>query len=218
MHYTDEIAAQYASNRDKYTSTDAEVFERVSRVGVSGKDVLDLGCGDGVYTFKFKELGAATVLGVDISEAMIALAQKRPQENGVSFSVGAMENIPTPDASFDFIFSNFALHYCPDVAIVFKEMHRVLRSSSSAVVVFNVSETTNKALQNTWMPLSIGGLITVETRIKSHEEIKDGIMSSGLTLLEYAFVDSSYLSIGKGYAHHADINKIQNVVAVLRKD
>ena len=40
-----------------------------------GRTVLDLACGEGVYARQFKRLGAAEVTGVDISQAMIALAE-----------------------------------------------------------------------------------------------------------------------------------------------
>ena len=40
-------------------------------------EVLDLACGEGVYARQFKRAGAAEVIGVDISQAMIALAEVR---------------------------------------------------------------------------------------------------------------------------------------------
>ena len=40
-----------------------------------GRTVLDLACGEGVYARQFKRLGAAEVTGVDISQAMIELAE-----------------------------------------------------------------------------------------------------------------------------------------------
>lgn len=40
-----------------------------------GRTMLDLACGDGVYTRQFKRAGAVEVTGVDLSQAMIALAE-----------------------------------------------------------------------------------------------------------------------------------------------
>ena len=43
---------------------------------VRGKSVLDLACGEGFYTRKIKQVGAAEVTGVDISAEMIRLAEE----------------------------------------------------------------------------------------------------------------------------------------------
>jgi len=43
---------------------------------VKGRSVLDLACGDGYYTRQIKKKGAGIVMGADISEKMIARAQK----------------------------------------------------------------------------------------------------------------------------------------------
>ncbi|MXY55621.1 MAG: class I SAM-dependent methyltransferase, partial [Gammaproteobacteria bacterium] len=42
---------------------------------VAGKTVLDLACGDGFYTRLLRQAGASQVTGVDISRAMIELAE-----------------------------------------------------------------------------------------------------------------------------------------------
>lgn len=48
---------------------------------VRGKEVLDLACGEGFYTRLIKQVGAAEVTGVDISAAMIQLAEKEEQRH-----------------------------------------------------------------------------------------------------------------------------------------
>lgn len=42
---------------------------------IAGKSVLDLGCGYGFFTRKLQHLGAARLVGVDISEKMLGLAR-----------------------------------------------------------------------------------------------------------------------------------------------
>jgi cyclopropane fatty-acyl-phospholipid synthase-like methyltransferase len=56
---------------------------------VAGKSVLDLACGDGYYTRLIKQQGAAQVVGVDISEAMInnAEAQETATALGIEYRV-----------------------------------------------------------------------------------------------------------------------------------
>ena len=50
---------------------------------VSGKAVLDVGCGSGVYSVDFARRGARRVVGVDFSSGMLALAGKEAAERGV---------------------------------------------------------------------------------------------------------------------------------------
>lgn len=46
-----------------------------------GRTVLDVACGSGFFTFPLAELGAQLVIGVDNSEAQLALAQARRKVN-----------------------------------------------------------------------------------------------------------------------------------------
>src|SRR5438477_8889174 len=50
---------------------------------VKGKRVLDVGCGSGRYAVRFA-LEGAEVVGVDVSESMLAIARSRAEALGVS--------------------------------------------------------------------------------------------------------------------------------------
>jgi ubiquinone/menaquinone biosynthesis C-methylase UbiE len=65
------------------------VFERYAitfeRAGdVTGKNVLDVGCGSGVYSVDFARRGARRVVGVDFSENMLALARGEAEQHRVA--------------------------------------------------------------------------------------------------------------------------------------
>jgi 2-polyprenyl-3-methyl-5-hydroxy-6-metoxy-1,4-benzoquinol methylase len=77
----DAIAEQYRRTKASPLRTFIEAHTFLKLIGrVDGKRVLDLACGDGFYSRRLKELGAARVVGLDISRQMIelALAQERP--------------------------------------------------------------------------------------------------------------------------------------------
>ena len=57
---------------------------------ITGLAILDLACGEGIYSRSMRRLGASEVLGVDISPEMVALAEKAEAETplGCEFKVG----------------------------------------------------------------------------------------------------------------------------------
>lgn len=51
---------------------------------LTGKSILDIGCGSGVYSFEAARRGASAVVGIDIAEGMISLCNRRAHECGLS--------------------------------------------------------------------------------------------------------------------------------------
>jgi len=87
-----------------------------------GERILDLGCGDGRLTQRIAVSGAL-VTGVDASPQMVASARSRE----VEAEQARAEALPYPDASFDAVFSNAALHWVRDQDAMLAEVHRVLK-------------------------------------------------------------------------------------------
>ncbi|MGD0729754.1 MAG: methyltransferase domain-containing protein [Terracidiphilus sp.] len=87
-----------------------------------GERILDLGCGDGQLTQRIAAAGAS-VAGVDASPEMVAAARL----HGIAASEGSAEQLPYPDAAFDAVFSNAALHWVRDQDAMMAEVRRVLK-------------------------------------------------------------------------------------------
>lgn len=87
-----------------------------------GERILDLGCGDGQLTARMLAAGL-DVRGVDASASMVASARAR----GVRVDEASAEKLPYPDASFDAVFSNAALHWVRGQDEMMAEVHRVLK-------------------------------------------------------------------------------------------
>ncbi len=87
-----------------------------------GEEILDLGCGDGQLTARLVA-GGARMRGFDASPSMAAAARAR----GIDVDEGTAERLPYPDASFDAVFSNAALHWMRDQDGVLAQVRRVLR-------------------------------------------------------------------------------------------
>ncbi|MDP8909861.1 MAG: class I SAM-dependent methyltransferase [Chloroflexota bacterium] len=104
----------------------------------ANRDVLDLGCGFGGRTVRFAELGARSVTGVEISDAIVEEARAFAAERGaaVTFRVGSGEAIPLPDASVDLVLMNDVMEHVVTPAEVLAETARVLRPGGRLIVVF----------------------------------------------------------------------------------
>lgn len=84
--------------------------------------ILDLGCGDGRLTQRIAASGAI-VAGIDASREMVAAAR----EMGIVAVEANAEALPYPDATFDAVFSNAALHWVRDQDAMMAQVHRVLK-------------------------------------------------------------------------------------------
>lgn len=77
----------------------------------SGKRMLDLGCGFGWHCNYAAEHGAASVVGVDISEKMLAEARRKTTSGAVSYLCKPIEEIDFAPDSFDIVIGSLAFHY-----------------------------------------------------------------------------------------------------------
>lgn len=79
---------------------------------LTGKTVLDLGCGYGENCAEFLNRGAARAVGIDISEKMLNVA--RTDHPNIEFILADISDLSFLTDRFDVIFSSLALHYIED--------------------------------------------------------------------------------------------------------
>jgi len=101
-----------------------------------GSRILDVATGTGKQAFAFAEKGY-DVTGIDLSEAMLKVANKKNRYKNVNFQVADATNLPFEDNSFDVSSVSFALHDMPltirEKAL--KEIVRVTSPSGTIVIV-----------------------------------------------------------------------------------
>ncbi len=104
-----------------------------------GNTILDLGSGAGNDVFVARHLVGETgqVIGVDMTEAMIEIANINKNKLGyknVEFRLGEVENLPVDDDFIDVIISNCVINLVPDKRKAFKEVFRVLKKGAKFVI------------------------------------------------------------------------------------
>ena len=101
----------------------------------SGLDVADVGCGAGIYSRAWADLGAASVVGVDSSAVMLSAAEEEARGSGrLRFVLGDAAATTLPDASVDVVFERALVHHVPDLGAVVAEARRLLRPGGRYLV------------------------------------------------------------------------------------
>lgn len=145
-----------------------------------GETVLDLGSGGGFDCFlAAKKAGkSGKVIGVDMTAEMIAKARTNAEKGGyenVEFRLGEIEHLPVADNSVDAVISNCVINLSPDKALVFRDIHRVLKPGgrvavSDIVAIGDMPEKVKNDLEQ------IAGCVAGAARI---EEIERDLAAAG---------------------------------------
>ncbi len=100
---------------------------------VRGKSVLDIGCGMGQHARQYADMGAKSVLGVDISEKMLAHARQHFSAPNITYRRLALEDIHTLGSKFDLITSSLVFDYAEDLGTLIADVYRLLRDGGHFV-------------------------------------------------------------------------------------
>ncbi len=118
----------------------------MKRIGdLEGQNVVDIACGEGHFTRRLRQAGAAQVVGVDISERMIALARSQEKSDplGIEYQVQDARTI-VPQENFDLAVSAWLLvcaHDRSELSLMCEGLASRLRSGGRLVTL-----TTNPDL------------------------------------------------------------------------
>jgi SAM-dependent methyltransferase len=104
----------------------------IAQVIPSGRQVLDVGCGNGFIAHHLSALLGSKVVGIDLSAHTSAPITYQPY-NGVRF--------PVTDQTFDAILLCYVLHHAQDVRAILAEIRRTLRGEGLVVIYEDMPET-----------------------------------------------------------------------------
>jgi len=134
-----------------YSAEDLQLVPELAVLGVGcgnptaladlkeGETVLDLGSGAGIDVFlaAHKVGDHGRVIGVDMTEDMVAKGKQLAQEHGfgnVEFRLGEIEHLPLTADSVDVIISNSVINLTTDKLASFREIHRVLKPGGRILI------------------------------------------------------------------------------------
>jgi len=161
----------------------------LSLVGnLKGKQILDVGCGSGIFMIDFIEMGAK-VIGVDYSNKMLDLAKKELLKSKIPASRFQLKkanavSLPFKDKKFDVILASGLTDYLTmsENKKFIKEASRVLKKNGTLIVSYPIKESPVAFLRSgigLWLRKKFLGLPPLTTSL-SIFDIKSLLDEAGL--------------------------------------
>jgi ubiquinone/menaquinone biosynthesis C-methylase UbiE len=102
---------------------------------LSGKIILDAGCGNGTLASHLKDRKFKSLVGMDKSEIFLDFAKTHVNDRRISFQNGdLLSKWDFKEKSFDIIFSVFVINELSDLNFFFKQAARVLKDDGCMIV------------------------------------------------------------------------------------
>lgn len=139
--------------------------------------VLDLGCGPG-HVAAFLAQHGVSVIGVDVSEEMVACAAERNPQ--LKFRVGDMRDLDVPEGSIGGVVSFYSIvHFVPaELPGLFLEFRRVIRQGGLLLLGFHIGEDVVHADE------LFGAPVSLDFRFHDPASVIDALRSAGFATIE----------------------------------
>lgn len=139
------VASWYDKHLEKSNDTyhAKVIFPNLLRLlgDIKGKKILDLACGQGIFSRQLGSKGAH-ITGVDIGKELIAIAEAKNKElevkNKIAYFTGKSNDLyMLKDKTFDFVVCILALQNIDELQKTISEVSRVLKKEGKFIFVLN---------------------------------------------------------------------------------
>src|SRR5579871_5216535 len=192
-----------ASIYDRHHSSEQRARATLAMLGVGrGWRVADIGCGNGLFACEAALMGAE-VDAIDISPAMLALAQVEARDRKVAIrtqSAGLLSFAYQPE-SYDLIVSEFTLHHLPDFwkAVALARIFAALKPGANFylrdIVFVSMPDGTDRDV-NGWAEFSISNhdfdRTSVVTHMRDEHSTFGWVMERMLTDAGFTLISADY--------------------------
>lgn len=104
---------------------------------LKNKTVLDIGCGMGQHVKAYAEKGAKSVLGIDISEKLLAIAEEKFNGKNIEYLKKSFEDLDSINEQFDVVTSSLVFDYVQDFNRLMKDISHITNDRSQ--IIFSMS-------------------------------------------------------------------------------
>ncbi|ERG90371.1 MAG: methylase involved in ubiquinone/menaquinone biosynthesis [Haloquadratum walsbyi J07HQW1] len=179
-YQADDVAQAYESKR---FSRGGQLIDRREKRAVldsldpvADANILEIACGTGRFTAMLAEKGA-NIVGIDISDAMLAQGRRKARDNGVDDNLellrGDAARLPFPDDHFDAVFAMRFFHLAETPGIFLTEMARV----SNDIVFFDTFNHRSTRIIYNW-------LLPMGSHLYSRSQVKKLLSDANLSMVD----------------------------------
>ena len=131
IDFSAESNASAYSGRQAHQTWDEAIRDLLNPVGTH---VVDIGCGGGIYSRAWLELGAASVTGVDSSAPILETARHDVSDVRASFVIGDASATGLPADSAEVVFARALVHHVEDLFAFAHEAARIVRPGGHIII------------------------------------------------------------------------------------
>ena len=192
--YYDSVANEYEDILELPIAKHIDEYSYLSVLeDITSKSILDFGCGEGIYTRKFKQKGAGRVVGVDVSDKLIEKAKlKESQEPlGIEYIVYDGINLGEID-SFDVVASSFVICVAQnkeELLDMCRSISANLKSGGRFVCIINNPDQSPDTYQ---VMEKYGFIKSISEPLQEGVRITYKDVSSGIELYDYYHSRATY--------------------------
>jgi ubiquinone/menaquinone biosynthesis C-methylase UbiE len=132
------IDFHHQNNRSSYTEREVdqtwrEIIREIAEI--KDKNIVDIGCGGGIYSMAMIDMGAAQVTGVDFSnEILKGAADYCEGYDQIRFVTGTAIETKLPSEHYDVVLERALIHHIQELSLCFSEAFRLLRKGGTFIV------------------------------------------------------------------------------------